>query len=360
MALTRPLPASMRAVYLEGHGDLDRLAYRTDAPLPSPAAGEVLVRLRAAAVNNTDINLRSGWYSKAATGDGDAGRAAQPDDAGWDGSAVRFPRIQGADGCGIVVAAGTETDGVLLGQRVLIDPIVRPAAQGASQRVEYIGTDRDGCFAEYVAVPVANAVPLESPLDDAELASFPCSYLAAENMLARARIARGDEVLVTGASGGVGSAAVQLLQRRGARVTAVAAPDKSAAITALGARRVLPRDADLVRALGAESMDAVIDCVGGAQFASLLSLLRPRGRYAVAGAIAGPIVELDLRTLYLKDLQLLGCTISDPPVFRDLVGYIERGEIRPLVARRFPLHALREAQQEFLTRRHVGKIVVEI
>jgi NADPH:quinone reductase-like Zn-dependent oxidoreductase len=102
----------------------------------------------------------------------------------------------------------------------------------------------------------------------------------------------------------------------------------------------------------------VIDVVGGRHFPQLLDVLRPGGRYAAAGAVAGPAVELDLRTLYLKDLCLLGCTVLEPEVFGNLVRYIERGEIKPLVARIYPLSAIVEAQQEFLTRRHTGKIVL--
>jgi NADPH:quinone reductase-like Zn-dependent oxidoreductase len=355
------VPRTMRAVLLTGHGGFDRLQYRSDAPVPHPGAGDVLIRLRAAAVNNTDINLRSGWYSKAAPAgntDGvDAATAAA--DAGWDGAAVRFPLIQGADGCGEVVAVGPGADPGLIGKRVVIDPIVR-RVDDSTVRHDYLGTDRDGCFAEYVAVPAINAIAVHSSLSDAELASFPCSYLAAENMLARAAIGPRDEVLITGASGGVGSAAVQLARRRGARITALAASDKASAIEALGAQRVLPRDADLVATLGACTMDAVIDCVGGAQFAGSMQVLRPRGRYAVAGAIAGPRVELDLRTLYLKDLSLFGCTIAAPGTFRDLVGYVERGEIKPLLAQTYSLQNIADAQRMFLSKQHVGKIVIEI
>jgi NADPH:quinone reductase-like Zn-dependent oxidoreductase len=126
----------------------------------------------------------------------------------------------------------------------------------------------------------------------------------------------------------------------------------------LGAARVLPRDADLVAALAPQSVDIVVDVVGGVQFHALLEVLRRGGRYAIAGAIAGPIVELDLRTLYLKDLRLLGCTIPEPDIFVDLVGYIERGEIRPVIARTYPLAAIADAQREFLTKRHIGKIVL--
>jgi NADPH:quinone reductase-like Zn-dependent oxidoreductase len=168
----------------------------------------------------------------------------------------------------------------------------------------------------------------------------------------------GETVLVTGASGGVGSAAVQLAKRRGATVLAIAGASKAAAVSSLGASRVLQRDAGMLAALGRERVDAVVDVVGGGQFSELLDVLRRGGRHAVAGAIAGPMVALDLRTLYLKDLSLLGCTVLDENVFVNLVGYIERSEIKPLLASVHPLSAIVEAQQEFLGKRHMGKIVL--
>jgi NADPH:quinone reductase-like Zn-dependent oxidoreductase len=195
-------------------------------------------------------------------------------------------------------------------------------------------------------------------LTDAELASFPCSYTAAENMLARATVSSDETVLVTGASGGVGSAAVQLAALRGARVIALAGEAKHAEVAALGAELVLPRGADLPARLGRDSVDAVIDVVGGAQFPGLLDVLRPGGRYAVAGAIAGAIVPLDLRTLYLKDLMLLGCTVADPSVFDNLVRHINAGAIRPVVAKSFPLAEIVAAQRAFLDKDHTGKIVL--
>jgi len=165
-------------------------------------------------------------------------------------------------------------------------------------------------------------------------------------------------VLVTGASGGVGSAAVQLAKCRGARVVAIAGEAKAAMVAALGADRVLGRSADLLATVGPDSVDVVLDVTGGPGFAQLLGVLVCGGRYAVAGAIAGAQVELDLRTLYLKDLRLLGCTALDAGVFARLVGLIERGAIRPLVARSFPLRDIVLAQQEFLEKRHVGKLVL--
>jgi NADPH:quinone reductase-like Zn-dependent oxidoreductase len=351
----------MHAVLLKGHGGLEQLEYRTDLPVPTPGRGDVLVRVAAAAVNNTDVNTRIGWYSKSveiatesADATGDASRAERAADGGWSGDALTFPRIQGADACGSIVAVGDGVDPARLGERVLVDPILRdPTAPP-----RYFGSDTPGAFAEFVAVPAANACRVESPLSDVELASFPCSYLAAENMLTRAAVVAGERVLVTGASGGVGSAAVQLARRRGATVIAQASRSKSAVLESLGASRIVPRDADVVASLGRESIEVVVDVVGGSGFPALLHVLRRRGRYACAGAIAGPVVALDLRDLYLKDLQLLGCTVPDDGVFRSLIGHIERGEVQPLVSAVFPLAEIAAAQARFLEKGHLGKIVL--
>jgi NADPH:quinone reductase-like Zn-dependent oxidoreductase len=377
------LPKTMRAVLMTGNGGFDKLVYRTDVPLPQLSAGEVLIRVGAAGVNNTDINTRIAWYSKSVTegtttdGGSTGLAAASSADSGWTGSAPHFPRIQGADACGRIVAVGPGVDPARIGERVLIEPVFRAPsldmrgldmspdtpstdtpAEKQDYRAIYFGSECDGAFADYAKAPAVHAHRIHSKLSDAELASFPCAYSAAENMLTKAKVAEGEMVLVTGASGGVGSAAVQLAKRRGARVIAVAGADKAAEIEALGAEQVMPRDADLVATLGRESLDVVIDVVGGDQFPQVLEVLKRGGRYAVAGAIAGPIVELDLRTLYLKDLRLLGCTILEPGVFANLVGYIARREIRPLVARQYALEDIVAAQEEFLRKRHVGKIVL--
>jgi NADPH:quinone reductase-like Zn-dependent oxidoreductase len=350
----------MRAVLLRGHGGVEQLDLRDDVPVPQPAADEVLLQVLAAAVNNTDINTRIGWYSRSVTGD-TASANKQPGssagDGGWTGSAFVFPRIQGTDVCGRVVSAGADVDPGRIGQRVLVDPVLRPAS-GSLSATGFLGADRDGGFAEFVTVPAINAHVIDTRLTDAELASFPCSYSAAENMIDRAQVGAGQTVLVTGASGGVGSAAVQLAVRRGAKVVALASPAKAAELEAIGASRVLARDADLVTALGVESVDVVVDAVGGTQFPALLEVLRRGGSYAVAGAIAGPLVTLDLRTLYLKDLRLLGCTVTAPHVFANLVRYIESGEIRPLVSAVYPLVQIVAAQAAFLKKAHTGKIIL--
>ena len=348
----------MRAVLLTGNGGFDKLELRDDVPVPMPGPSEVLIRIGAAGVNNTDINTRIGWYSKAvaeATEAGGASGIAGAEDDGWSGAAFQFPRIQGADACGRIVAVGEGVERARVGERVLVEPVFRGATQFDAI---YFGSEVDGAFADYSRAPSAYAHRVESTLSDAELASFPCAYSAAENMLTRIALTAGERVLITGASGGVGSAAVQLAKRRGAQVTAMAGADKAEAVRALGADKVIPRDVDLASLFGPEHFDAAVDIVGGAQFASILNSLKRGGRYGVAGAISGPIVDLDLRTLYLKDLRLLGCTILEPEVFPNLITYIERGEIKPLVAATFPLAGIVAAQEAFLTKRHVGKIVL--
>ncbi len=348
------LPFNMYGVVLTGFGGFEKLERRVDLPVPRPGPGEVLIRVGAAGVNNTDINTRIGWYSKTVEGSTEAGGAggfAEAEDDGWSGAPFHFPRIQGADAAGRIVAVGAGVSDHRIGERVLVEPCFRDAA-GA---VRYFGSECDGAFAQFATVPAAHAHPILTDLSDTELASFPCSYSAAENMVQRARVAAGDAVLVTGASGGVGSAAVQLARRRGARVTALAGTSKQQSVAELGAEQVLERHAPL----GKDQFDVVLDVVGGAGFAGLLRALKPGGRYATAGAISGPLVELDLRTLYLKDLTLYGCTVLDPGVFPNLIGYIERGEIRAAVCATFPLTKIEAAQRLFMEKRHVGKIVLE-
>ncbi len=352
------LPAVMRAVLLTAHGGYDKLDLRDDVPVPQPGPDDVLIRIAAAGVNNTDINTRIGWYSKAvaqATAAGAATGIADAGDDGWSGAAFAFPRIQGADACGRIVAVGDAVDPARLGECVLIEPVWRGAGPFD---IRYFGSEVDGAFADYARVPAASAYAINAALTETELASFPCAYATAENILTRIALSTGERVLITGASGGVGSAAVQLAKRRGAEVVAMAGADKAGAVRALGADGIVPRDADLAALFGQEHFDAAVDVVGGAQFGGILNTLKRGGRYGVSGAISGPVVDLDLRTLYLKDLRLIGCTVLEPGVFPALIGIIERGEIRPVVAATYPLAEIVAAQEAFLTKRHVGKIVL--
>ncbi len=345
----------MRAVLLTGHGGLEKLEYREDVPAPAPAEDEVLIAVGAAGINNTDIWTREGAY-----GTEDDPAAA----SGWRrGNPMRFPRIQGADIVGRIVGAGGSVNESRIGERVMVDNALYAGGEEGLVASGILGSERDGGFAEYVAVPAENAHAIESPLSDAELATFPTAYVTSLRMLNRARVSAGENVLVTGASGGVGSGLVQLARLRDARVIAVVGPGKEDQARALGAESVVARDAGdlpaaVAKAAGGRPIDVVADVVGGDAFADLLSVLRPIGRYVTAGAIAGPMVRLDLRTLYLKQIELIGSTMGTHEEFASLVGHIASGRVRPLLARTYPLSDVRQAQRDFMNKNFFGKLVL--
>ena len=357
------LPQTMRAVVLTGHGGLDKLEYVTDAAVPAPLEGEVLIQVAACGMNNTDINTRTGWYSKSvtsATGDAVTG---SDEDGSW-GGGLTFPRIQGADPAGWIVAVGDGVDPKRIGERVLCDGWLRDPG-GALTKAGYLGSERDGGYAEYVTIPDDLAHAIHSDLTDIEIASFPCSYATAEHMLHRPGVKEGDWVVVTGASGGVGGALIQLARRRGARTIAITSEAKLSTVEeATGADHVIARqsvdvDQQILDITGGGT-DVLADVVAGDMFAALYETIRRGGHYTTAGAIGGPIVDLDVRTLYLNDLTMHGCTVLPPVVFANLVRYIENGEIRPIVAASFPLQNLRAAQEAFMKKDHVGAIVIEV
>ena len=353
------VPTVMAAVELIGHGGFEQLKYRDDVPTPAPAVDQVLIRVAAAGVNNTDINTRVGWYSKMVSASTDVGGADGFADVGDDGAwsePLQFPRIQGADCCGHVVAVGDGIEEARIGQRVLVRPMHEPAGAGPFECITF-GSELDGAFAQYAVVAAHHAYPIDCDWTDVELASIPCAWSTAEGLLHRVDLGA-ERVLITGASGGVGSAAVQLAKRRGAHVTAVAGASKANAVRDLGADAVVDRSASVSQAVGSESVDVVIDLVAGPMFAELIDVLRVGGRYAVSGAIGGPIVDLDVRDLYLKDLSFFGCTYQEPVVFQNLINYIERGEVRAAVAATFPLDQIVAAQQRFLAKDFVGKLVL--
>ena len=345
------VPSHMTAVLLTGHGGFDALLASSEIPVPEVGDREVLIRVRAAGINNTDINTRTGWYSKG---------SSDTDDGTWNGAPLTLPRIQGADVCGEIVAVGRDVSTERIGQRVIIEPVLREVAGETLERAHYFGSECDGGFAQFTKVASVHAHHINSKLSDEELASFPCSYSTAENMLTRAGLSRGETVLITGASGGVGSAAIQLAKARGARVIAVVSADKAVPIRALGADVTLDRDECLLRALGANAVDVVVDLVGGDQWSKLPDVLKPYGRYAVAGAIAGAVVTMDLRTLYLKDQSFFGCTIVDEGVFARVIRLIEEGDVKPVVAAIYPLADITKAQEAFISKAHVGKLVLRI
>jgi len=362
------IPSNMKAIVLTGHGGMENLEYHENWPTPNPAANEVLVKVHACGLNNTDVNTRSGWYSKAVTEatTGDGYQTISEDDPTWGSAPLSFPRIQGVDMVGTVVAVGAGADESLIGKRVMNDGWIRNWDDPTSKvGVGYFGSERDGGYAEYTTIHQQQILPVNSDLSDAELATFSCSYTTAENLLNRVGCGPDDTVLITGASGGVGGALIQLANRRGAKTVALASEAKHAQVGELEPTAILSRAPDnlsaaLEEATGSAEVTVVADIVGGDYFPQLIEVLARGGRYGTSGAIAGPITDLDLRTLYLNDLTFHGCTVTSLNVFPDLIGYIERGEIRPMLSATYPLKDFHAAQQAFIDKKHTGNIVVTL
>ena len=353
------IPNTMSAVLTTGHGGFDVLEHRNDIQVPTPESDQVLLRVLGAGINNTDINTRTAWYSKSVRDETNSDDSKGLDDDGsWSGNPLNLPIIQGADCCGEIVAVGDDIDIKRIGERVLVRTMQQYAVDYRPFECWTMGSECDGAFAQYMVAFSDESYKIESNWSDIELASIPCAYSTAENLLERSNVKNSEVVLITGASGGVGSAAIQLAKRRGAKVIAIASAEKINDVKKIGADTVIKRGESLNGVLEAESVDVVIDLVAGGQWAELLDVLKKGARYAAAGAIAGPIVELDIRTLYLKDLTLMGCTFQDGQVFKNLIGYIERNEIKPLVAKSYPLKDIVNAQKDFLSKKYTGKLVL--
>ena len=349
------LPETMKAVVLSGHGGMDKLEYR-DYPVPTPAADEVLIEVHACGMNNTDVWVREGAYGTDKDPDAVASwRRGKP--------TLEFPRIQGTDTVGRIVAVGDDVDQERIDERVMVDFSIYNTDGDSLADIDYIGHGADGGYAEYCKVPADNAHVVRSQLSDAELATFCCAYLTAEHMLDRARVDTGERVLVSGAAGGVGGALIQLCRARGAIPYAITSSAKVDAVSALGAEGVALRDrGDWVTRiqdmLQAESIDVVADVVAGPLFNDLINLLRPEGRYTTAGAFAGAVVQLDLRTIYLKHLEIHGSSQGTRAAFKRLLQYIESGKISPNLFATYPLSDFKRAQTDFINKNYVGKLVV--
>jgi NADPH:quinone reductase-like Zn-dependent oxidoreductase len=346
----------MKAMLLTGHGGPEKLVLENNWPTPDIASDEVLIRVGACGINNTDIWVREGAY----------GVSDDPDAvASFGDSPLQFPIIQGADIAGVIVGCGVNVDSSRIGQRVMVDFGIYADSGIDIPSHDYIGSGRPGGFAEYVAVPTENAHFVETSLSDVELATFCCAYITGEHMLRRARVSGGERVLVTGASGGVGSGVVQLCRARGAIPYALVGAGKEAAVISIGAEGTITRGGiDLVEAVAKitknDVIDVVIDTVSGPLLPDLIEILKPQGRYVTCGAMGGPMVEIDMRRIYLKNLEMHGASQGTRKDFEAVRGYALSGKIKPLVAKTYALEDLGRAQEEFKEKAFVGKLVVSV
>ncbi|MFE9811997.1 zinc-binding dehydrogenase [Streptomyces sp. NPDC005227] len=341
----------MRAVRITEHGGPEVLEL-TEVAVPVLQAGEVLVQVGAAALNNTDLWTREGAY----------GRPGDPRaKSGWRGP-IDFPRIQGADVAGRVAAVGAGVEGSLIGRRVVVDPAIYDGEGPDANPVGLMGSERDGGYAEYLAAPVERVHDVtESALTDDQLAALPTAYGTALGMIERGGLREGETALVSGASGGVGLALVQIARARGARVIAISSGLKVDAVREAGAHEVIDRAGDVaeqIRAAAPEGIDVALDVVAGELVSDGLPLLREGGRWVIAGALGGYDVTFDVRRLYLHNAQVVGSSMHTPAHFDLLMDMARRAEVQPVIAATYPLDEAARAQEELSRRGHVGKIVM--
>jgi len=363
------IPEQMAAVQLMGHGGTDQLVYREDVAVPRPGEGEVLVRVTATAKNNTDRKVREGLYP---TGDNDDVASFQIGGS----PSLSFPRIQGADVAGRVAAVGPGVDESRIGERGLLDfNIYADDRRDINLTPDYYGHGRDGGFAEYVVVPSDQFHAVDDPgLADPELAVLGmCSYQTALHMLNVASVGQGDQVLVTGASGGVGTALIQLCRLLGAVPYAVSSTGKERVLRDLGAEAVIDRTgvtdwpATVHEATGGRVIDAVMDLAGGAMTNPLIDVMTQRmserrsyPRLAIAGASAGNVTEILWTRIYLYQVQIFGVSHGTRDEADQLIAWVRDGRLKPVLHGTFRLSDIHRAEEYFVSRGndYIGKIAI--
>ncbi|MGP9665063.1 zinc-binding dehydrogenase [Halomonas sp. AOP22-C1-8] len=361
--------STMAAMLLVGHGGVEQLHYRKDVKTPLPGPGDVLVQVTATAKNNTDRKAREGLYPTKEKGDVTSfAMGGTP--------TLTFPRIQGADVAGRIVAVGEGVDAERIGQRGLLDfNIYADERRDINLTPDYYGHGADGGYAEYIAVPADQFHSIDNPeLRDAELAAMGmCSYQTAYHMMTSAHIKAGERVLVSGASGGVGTALIQLCRIVGAVPYAVSQPDKAAALQALGAEAVIDRG-DLptfvervLEATGGKPIDAVMDLVGGEMTDLFIDTMivdmqhrQSYPRLSIAGASGGNLSEIMWTRIYLYQVQIFGVSHGTREEAEQLIAWIRRGELKPVLHAAFKLSELHDAERYFVNRgsNYLGKIVI--
>jgi NADPH:quinone reductase-like Zn-dependent oxidoreductase len=341
----------MKAIRFHEHGGPEGLRYE-DAPEPELHPGEVLVRVRACALNHLDL-----WERR-----------------GLERVTIPMPHISGSDVAGEVAAAAAP--GVTIGQRVMLQPGISCGRCGAClsgrdnecpgfQTLGY--RNHPGGYAEYVKVPVQNLVPIPDTLDFVRAAAFPLTFLTAWHMLVtRARLARGDDVLVLAGGSGVGQAAIQIARLRGARVFATAgSDDKLARALALGASEAINHQrqdiaAEILRLTDRRGVDVVVEHVGAATWSGSFRCLARGGRLVTCGATTGARVQIDLQALFAKRLAVIGAYVGTKGELLTVAPLFFSGALEPVVDRTFPLAAAADAQRRLEASAHFGKIVLEV
>ncbi len=335
----------MKAVVLRELGGPENLRLEEVAD-PQPGANEVLIKLKAAALNHRDLFIRQGKYA-----------------------GIKLPIILGSDGAGDVVEVGADVDRSLIGKSVIINPSLDwgddERVQGSAFRI--LGLPDDGTYAQLVKVPAANVHPKPGALSFEEAAAIPLAGLTAYRaVVTRAQVQAGETVLVTGIGGGVSSFALQIAHHRGARVLVTSGSDaKLVQARALGAAQgVNYRSGNWVKEIAAltadTGVDVIIDSVGGETFAQAFEVIKPGGRIVTYGATTGAAKQIEVRRIFWKQLNIFGSTMGTPREFGEMVELFGNSSLRPVVSEVLPLAEASTAHCHMEDAVRFGKIVLRI
>ncbi len=339
----------MRAALFHEHGGPEQIRLE-EVARPTPGPGEVLVEVRAAAMNHLDLWVRRGLPIE-----------------------TTMPHIGGSDVAGVVAELGPGATEAAVGERVVVNPSLwcgrcRSCVRGEESmcvRYRILGEHTNGGFAEYVVVPAANVYPLPDNISFETAAALPVSYQTAwRALITRAGVRAGEEVLVVGASGGTALAAIQIAKLAGARVFAVTSGAENVRrVRELGADVVYDRSEldfsrEVFRDTGREGVDIVVDSVGAATWTGSLRALGRGGRLITYGATTEPVVETDLRLLFWKQLQIIGTTMASRTEFEAMLRVALRGELQPVLDTVLPLDQARAAHERLEAGDQFGKIVL--
>lgn len=329
----------MRAVLIHEHGDLDKLVLE-NVPQPVPGPGEILVAVKACGLNYLDIFVRRGMP----------------------GLPIELPRIGGGDIAGVVHTLGEGVTTVTIGERILVDPaITLPNGE-----IGALGENATGGLADFIVVPAENAIPLPDDVTFEDAAALPIAYGTAWRMLVtRGRIQAGEHVLILGASGGVGTGAVQIAKMFGCTVYAAASTqDKLDRLAAIGADILVnyveqPEFHRYVRSLnGGEGVDVVVNYTGGDTWVRSLKAIKHGGRLLTCGATAGYDPQTDIRYIWRKEMDILGSDGWQREDLIQLIDAVRSGQIKPVIDRVLPLEETREGHRMIEDREVFGKVII--
>lgn len=343
----------MRALTISAHGGLEQIQHRDDVPTPSPAAGEVRVRVRAVALNRLDL-----WTV-----------------GGLPGLTITPPWVLGADGTGVVDAVEGDVGDVRVGDRVVINPGLSCRRCEWCLKGEHplcvkfgvLGEHRPGSFAEYVVVPAANVRRIPDAVPDEIAAAFTLATLTAWRMcVSRAAVQAGEDVLIWGIGGGVAQAALRICKQRGARVWVTSSsPEKLAAAEALGADVLINHATEDVGKLIRErtkkrGVDVVIESVGERTWNASLQSLTRGGRLVTCGGTSGPSLSMDVRRLFWYQWSIMGSTMGNDAEFEAVTAELAAGRLWPTVDAVLPLADGREAFARMQRGEQFGKLVLRV